>query len=101
MSKLNYIPELILLENHGVIIAENNIQNIYKIINILEIETSKLLNECGIDVKYLSEICSESFIKSGMKYLKLSSRLRKIIFKGLEKVNDQSFFFPDQIVFLD
>lgn len=101
LSKLNYIPELILLENHGVIIAENNIQNIYKIINILEIETSKLLNECGIDVKYLSEICSETFIKSGMKYLKLSSRLLKIIFKGLEKVNDQSFFFPDQIVFLD
>ena len=101
ISKLNSQPELIILDNHGVVISNNNLERIYKIINILEDATFELLKNIGVNVDYLNLIWSKSFIDKETTSLKISEKLYDYFCLGLRKLNKDSFFFPDQIVYLE
>tara|TARA_B100000900_G_scaffold415990_1_gene448353 strand:- start:22482 stop:23456 length:975 start_codon:yes stop_codon:yes gene_type:complete len=86
---------IILLQNHGIIIYGDTIQEIYSYQKIVEAVSKKILND--LNIKFGDGLLSE--VNSNMDKIKIF-RLHNISLDQIKFLSD-SYFFPDQIIYLN
>jgi len=101
LSEYKQTPEIILLENHGIIVSSNKIKESEQIIDVIESKCIEVLAKRKVFLDELSpKWKNDSKYMSSIEYIELNQLLLEAIEKGVKKSISSYAFFPDQCVYL-
>ena len=93
--------DVYLLENHGIIVAGESLDDINSLIDNVEIEIKPLLESVNVNLPDLEACWSSNLLQiEDVKELNLTPEVLEAISQALEIINLDSVLFPDQTIYL-